>query len=176
MSFYQLAKRRFSCRKYKPAMVEESLINQLFESVRVAPSAVNYQPWHFIVVRSTENKQKVVESYPREWFKSAPVYIIACGDHSKSWKRADGKDHLDIDLAIAIDHLTLQATEMGLASCWVCNFNKEVLKSAFYLPENIEPIAIIPIGYPEETEDPDLHLIKRKPIGQIVSYEKFPGI
>jgi nitroreductase len=171
MDFLELAKSRYSCRNYRQEPVDDKIIDQLFEAVRVAPSAVNYQPWHFIVIKSPENKAKIVEAYFREWFKTAPMYIIACGDRSKSWKRGDGKDFLDVDLSIAIDHLTLQATALGLATCWVCNFNVQVLKTNLRLPSQLEPIAIIPVGYPNDLPDKNRHELKRKKTGEILSWE-----
>jgi nitroreductase len=132
---------------------------------------VNYQPWHFIIVMTQENKVKIEEAYPREWLKKAPVYIVACGDHDKSWKRGDGRDSLDIDLSIAIDHLTLQATELGLATCWVCNFNVQILRANLKLPDHLEPVAIIPIGFPNDQPDIQRHDSKRKKLEEILSWE-----
>jgi nitroreductase len=97
-----------------------------------------------------------------------------CGDHSTSWKRgSDSKDHADIDVAIAIDHLTLQATSLGLATCWVCNFKTEIIKEYFYLPEYIEPIALIPVGYPNDTADLNRFDSKRKGLKEVVGWEKY---
>jgi nitroreductase len=173
MKFIDIAKERYSCRNYKTDDIGDEKLMMVLEASRIAPSAANYQPWHFIVVKSPENKAKIYESYNREWIKSAPILVVVCGDHTKSWKRSDGKDHLDIDIAITIDHLTLQAVELGLATCWVCNFNYEILKNNLTLPENIEPVAIIPIGYPNDSADPDRHELKRKTIDEIVHWEMF---
>jgi len=173
MNFLDIAKERYSCRNYKPIQVDEDKLLKVLEAARVAPSAVNFQPWHFIVIKTPENLAKVGEAYHREWLKTAPMVIIACGDHLKSWKRSDQKDFLDIDLSIAIDHMTLQATELGLATCWICNFNPAILKQNLSLPENIEPIAIIPLGYPNDKSDPDRHDTKRMPMNDIVHWEKF---
>jgi nitroreductase len=171
MKFLDLAKSRYSCRNYKPDEVEEHKLMLVLEAARVAPSAVNYQPWYFIVIKKSENKAKIYESYNRDWIKNAPVLIVACGNHSKSWKRNDGKDHLDIDIAIAVDHLTLQAVELGLATCWVCNFNAKILKVNLNLPDNIEPVAIMPLGYPIDSCDPQRHDQKRKAIDEIAYWE-----
>jgi nitroreductase len=173
MKFIEIARSRYSCRNYKTDMVEDDKLNLVLEAARIAPSAVNYQPWHFIVIKNKENKEKIYESYHRDWIKTAPVLIIACGDHTKSWKRSDGKDHLDIDLSIAVDHMTLQAVELGLATCWVCNFNLKILKDNFKLPETIEPVVILPLGYPTEMSDPDRHGSNRKNISEIILWEGF---
>jgi nitroreductase len=175
MDFIEIAKNRFSCRNYKSDPIEEDKLLTVIDAIRVAPSAVNYQPWHFIIARLPESKGKIMEAYHRTWLQSAPIIIVACGDRNQSWKRSDGKDFLDIDLAIAIDHLTLQATELGLATCWICNFNATILKSNLNLPDNLEPIAIIPIGYPNETTDPNRHDNKRKPYHEFIHWENLDG-
>lgn len=175
MNFLDIAKNRFSCRNYKPDPIEEDKLLKVINAIQVAPSAVNYQPWHFIIIRLPENKAKVFEAYHRTWFQTAPIVIVACGDRNQSWKRSDGKDHLDIDLAIAIDHLMLQATELGLATCWICNFNTTLLRSNLDLPENLEPVALIPIGYPNEVNDPNRHESKRKPYYEFIHWESLDG-
>ena len=173
MKFLEIAKARYSCRNYKPALIKDEVLQILLEAFRVAPSAVNFQPWHIIAVKKPKNLAKIHESYPRDWFKTAPLVFIICGNHSVSWKRpADGKDHTDMDIAIAIDHLTLQATELGLATCWVCNFKPDVIKDYFNLPENMEPIALIPIGYPNDAADTERHDATRKGISEIISWEE----
>ena len=171
MNLLEIAKSRYSVRNYKSNEVEESKLALVLEAFRVAPSAVNFQPWHLIVMKLAQNKAKVYEAYQREWLKSAPILLIACGDHTASWKRSDGKDHLDIDMGIAIDHLMLQATELGLGTCWVCNFNAVILKQNLNLPEQIEQIAIIPLGYPVDTSDINRHDTKRKTLSEFVHLE-----
>ncbi len=173
MNFIDIAKARFSVRNYKPTKIEEDTLLLVLEAFRVAPSAVNFQPWHLIIVSANENKERIYSAYPREWLKTAPILLVVCGDHSVSWKRSDGKDHMDIDLAIAIDHLTLQATALGLGTCWVCNFNALLLKQSLKLPKNIEPVAIIPLGYPVDEADPNRHTTKRKPLQEFVHRETF---
>jgi nitroreductase len=173
MLFQNLAKLRYSCRNYKNDEVDNLKLSILLEAFRIAPSAVNYQPCQLIVIRTPENKEKVYKAYQRDWIKTAPVLIVACGDHAASWKRKDGKDHLDIDIAIAVDHLTLQATELGLATCWVCNFDRVLLAKSLNLPQHIEPVVIIPLGYPNDMSDPERHGLKRKPISEIVLWDEY---
>lgn len=153
MNIDKLFLKRKSIRSFSDKEVEKDTILELLNATRLAPSAVNYQPWRFFVCSSEEIKEQIVESYPRNWFKTAPLYIVACADKSQSWKReADNKDHGNIDVAIAVTHLTLKATELGLGTCWVCNFDPSVLKDALNLDKALEPVAIIPIGYPSEKE------------------------
>ncbi len=172
MSFLELAKKRFSLRNYKPDMVSDEDLNYVLEAGRIAPSAVNYQPWKFLVVIEKKNLEKVYELYHREWFRQAPVVIILFADHSKAWKRADGKDHADIDVAIAADHMTLAATDRGLGTCWICNFDKQKTVEFFNLPEHLEPVVFLPLGYPDTETDSERHKEKRKPMDDIVWYEE----
>ncbi|PXY02197.1 nitroreductase [Marinifilum breve] len=171
MDLRTIIENRYSVRSYQQKEVEEEKLIKILEAGQLAPSAVNNQPWHFIVVREPENHAKFSEIYHRDWFKEAPVYIIVCGDHNTAWKRKeDGKDHTNIDAAIAIDHMTLQATELGLGTCWICNFYVKKCKEFFQLPEHIEPIAILSLGYPNDDKIP---VKKRKALDEIVHWEKF---
>lgn len=172
MEFIELAKRRYSSRKYLNKKIKTDIIYKVLEAGRIAPSAVNFQPWHFIVVEEEANRKKLWETYGQEWIREAPVYIVICGNHKKSWKRKkDGKDHCDVDIAIAADHITLQATELGLATCWVCNFDKEKCSEILQLPDNIEPIVILPLGYPADKVNVNRHEESRKSVNEIVSWE-----
>ena len=153
MSVDKLFLQRKSIRLFQNKPISKETITALLESARLAPSAVNYQPWRFFICTSDEIKEKIVESYPRKWFESAPLYIVACEDKSQSWKRpSDNKDHGNIDVAIAVTHLMLKATELGLGTCWVCNFDCKILEEALNLDKVLEPVVIIPIGYPAENK------------------------
>lgn len=170
MSLDEIIKNRFSVRKFKSKTVEQEKLLQVLEAGRLAPSAVNFQPWHFIVILETANLQKIQAVYPREWFKTAPVVIIACSDHSQSWKRGyDQKDSADIDISIAVDHLILKATELELGTCWVCNFDRKRCSEEFQIPPHIEPVVLIPLGYPD-CQAPEK---KRKNLNEIVHWENF---
>jgi nitroreductase len=173
MKFLDLAKARYSCRSFKQQQVEDEKLMKVLEAARIAPSAANYQPWHFIVIKDEANKSRVCGTYSRDWLKTAPVLIVACGDHHNVWKRKDGKDHADVDLGIAVDHMTLQATELGLATCWICAFNAELLKSNLALPAQIEPIVILPLGYPGDKSDPTRHDKSRKTLKEIIHWEQY---
>jgi len=170
MELIDAIQKRYSVRSYKNLPVEDEKLDKVLDAARLAPSAVNFQPWYFIVVREEKQRQKLNEVYARKWFTSAPVVIIACVDHSKVWVRAsDGKNSADIDPAIAIDHLTLRATDLGLGTCWVCNFDAKKCRELFSLPENIEPIALIPIGYPDDQPNEK----KRKKLDEVVFWDGF---
>ncbi len=166
MNMIEMASRRFSCRKYTDEPVSETELNNILEVVRLAPSACNRQPWKFLVVTSETARYQVQECYNREWLRSAPVYIIALRNADDNWVRQeDGKQHGDIDVAIATEHLCLAATELGLGTCWVCNFDVAKLKSYFCRP-GFEPVAIIPLGHISPSAP---HPAKvRKPLEEVV--------
>ena len=148
MKILDLVKARYSVRKYLPNPVEKSKLDYIMECVRLAPSAVNFQPWRFAVVTESGKIAGIKAAYPREWMASVPCIIVACADHSVSWHRpSDGKDHADVDVAIAVEHLCLAAAEVGLGTCWVCNFNTQMLAELFPQPAELEAVAIIPIGH-----------------------------
>ncbi len=171
INFLDLARHRFSSRKYLNKPVEEDKLLKVLEAARIAPSAANKQPWIFYIIRDENNRKKIAETYHREWLMSAPVIIVACAEHKSAWVRSDGKDYCDIDLAIAIDHITLQATNLGLSTCWICNFDTSKCKKILQLSESIEPIAIVPLAYPADSADPDRHISVRKPLSEIIKWE-----
>ncbi len=172
MDFLTLCQNRFSLRDYAIRTVEREKIEYILEAARLAPSAVNFQPWTFLVITEGEGRQKIQESYPRDWFKNAPVYILVCANHEQAWTRkCDGANFAAVDASIAIEHMTLAATAIGLGSCWVCNFDPTTLRQNFMLPDHIEPIAILPIGYP--ADENTLPTKSRKPLAEIVKWEKF---
>lgn len=169
MELSDAIQQRFSVRKFKSQPVEKQKLMQILEAGRMAPSAVNYQPWHFIVAEK-EILVRLYSVYPAKWFQQVPMVIVICSDHSQSWKRGiDGKDSADIDAAIAIDHMTLMATSLGLGTCWICNFNVNRCAEILKLPRNIEPVAILPVGYPN-VETPAK---QRKNLSEIVHYNQF---
>ena len=147
MTFLDLVKQRYSCRSYQEKSVEPEKVDYVMECVRFAPSAVNKQPWKFHIVKNDADKAKLQECYNREWFQTAPMYIICSILHDEEWIRSDGKRHGNIDIAIAVEHLCLAATEQGLATCWVCNFDAANCKQLFGIPDAEEPAVLIPIGY-----------------------------
>ena len=164
MNLQELIKSRYSCRSYQAASVEPAKLDYIMECVRLAPSAVNKQPWRFRIVSSDEDKAKLQRCYPRTWFYSAPMYIIASLVHDEEWVRSDGKAHGNIDVAIAVEHLCLAAAEQGLGTCWVCNFDALLCKQLFGYDNNEEPCVLIPIGYPADEAKPKV----RKEMNEIL--------
>lgn len=147
MDFKELCTHRFSARKYTDEPVSEEDLNYILECVRLAPSAVNRQPWHWLVVESDEAKAKLQQCYEREWFATAPMYLVGMRSTQDNWVRKyDGKPHGDIDVAIAAEHLCLAATERGLGTCWVCNYDTDKMQQLFPR-EGYEAVVILPLGH-----------------------------
>lgn len=170
MDLKELIADRYSVRAYLSAEVEKEKLEYILECGRLAPSAANRQPWTFYIVTSPEAKQKVWESYPKEWLKNIPVYIVVCKNVDEVWKRSfDGKDSGDIDASIAAEHICLAAAQQGLGTCWICHFDPQKLTSALSLPPNQEPVVIFSVGYTdtEKSKEPDK---KRKPLSEITQW------
>ncbi len=149
--FDDLVQNRYSCRAFSAKPVSRELIEAILNDIRLAPSACNRQPWKIIVVDSADEtgRKAVADAYPRPWIASAPLYIIMCGLPAQAWVRPeDNHNHVDVDVAIATEHLCLAATANGLGTCWVCNFNPDALSAGLNLPPEMVPVAIIPVGYP----------------------------
>jgi nitroreductase len=170
MDLKHLIEQRFSVRNFKNVAVPKEKIIQILEMARLAPSSVNYQPWHFIVITRKAKLEALAKCYPRPWFLTAPLVIVACVNRKEAWHRVkDNKDYGDVDIAIAVDHLTLAATSLGLGTCWVCNFDAEMCSETLELPSHLEPLVLVPMGFaiPEPPEK------KRKKLDEIVSWEKY---
>lgn len=170
MDFLELAKKRCSIRAYEDRKVEPEKLEQILEAARVAPTAKNLQPVKLLVVQSEEGLAKVGKA---AGIYGAPLAIIACADHDRAWTRPfDGKQSGDIDASILTTHMMLEATELGLGSVWVCFFKPDVLRQEFDLPENLEPVNILAIGYSAgEHAKSDRHQV-RVPLEELVAYEK----
>lgn len=171
MQFLQLILRRHSVRSYKTDPVEEDKLNQVLEAARLAPTAGNRQPFKLIVIHTPDKKAELRRIYDRAWFVQAPLVICACGIPDQASIRTDGKNFCDIDVAIVMDHLILAATDLGLGTCWIGAFNPSAARNVLGLPDNVQPIAFTPLGYPNYPPIPK----RRKPFGEIVNYERWQG-
>ena len=169
MDFMTLAKKRCSIRAYTDQKVEPEKLAQILEAARIAPTAKNLQPLKLLAVQSEEGLARIGKAAN---VYGAPLAIVVCADRERNWTRLfDGTQTGDIDASILTDHMMLQATELGLGSVWICFFKPDVLREEFALPENLEPINILAIGYSAgEHARSDRHEI-RVPLDQLVAYE-----
>lgn len=166
MKFLELAKIRYSVRAYSDRPVEKEKLDYVLECARLAPSATNAQPWKLYVVTDPKVKEGILDSYPREWMKTSPIYIVVCVNDDEAWvRRFDRKNHADVDGSIIAEHICLAAADCGLGSCWICAFDPEKCSKVLNLPDQLRPMAIIPIGYPATDSIPEK---KRKSRDEIV--------
>lgn len=168
MTLDEIIQNRISVRSYRPEKPSKDLILKVIEAARQAPSAVNKQPWRFVVIETEQKLAELQKAYNREWFATAPIVIAVIGNHSKSWHRADGKDHCDIDIAIATEHMALKATELGLGTCWVCNFDMTIVNAVLNVSVDEEVCVLLPIGYANAQAQLKQH--QRNELTQIVSF------
>lgn len=151
MQIYDLISSRRSVRKYKKDAVDDGILQRIMEAARLAPSACNLQPWRFYVVRDSALRGAILDR--QVWATAAPVMIIACAVPDEAWVRKDEKNHADIDVTIAFEHIILAATAEGMGTCWICSFDVDKAAAALELPAGVVPIAITPLGYPDETPE-----------------------
>ncbi len=161
---------RRSVRKFIDRPVEEEKLMAILEAGRIAPSAHNYQPWHFLVVRDEEARKRLAPCSQQPWFPGAPTYIIVLGDHDRAWKRGAG-DSVDIDTSIAMTYMMLEAHSLGLGATWVCAFDQALCSEIFEIPAHMTPISILAFGYGDPTVPPR-ETFNRKALKEIVSFEK----
>jgi nitroreductase len=173
MKFIKLAEERYSLRKFSEKPVEKEKLDLVLQAGRFAPTACNYQPQRILVIEDEEALAKFKICTPCHF--NAPMALLICYDNTVSWKRNfDGKDSGDNDVGIVVTHLMLQAAELGLGTTWVGNFDPANIKKEFSLPENIVPVALLPLGYPAEDAAPNERLhYHRRPIEETVFYNHF---
>jgi nitroreductase len=149
-TFYELVERRRSVREFLEEEIEEDKVERLFGVLQRAQSAANCQPWHFIVLRK-ENRDRLKDVLTREGFKKAPIMIVACAEPSRAWvRKADGVNYAWVDVTIALTEMITAATAEGLGTCWVAAIDPAQVKRALEIPDPIEIVGIIVIGYPLE--------------------------
>lgn len=169
MDFQALSKARYSLRKFSPASVETDKLALVLEAGRSAPTAHNYQPQRIFVLQSPEALEKA-DSCTGSHFHP-PVMLIIAYDPAVSWKREyDGKDHGEIDAAIAATQMMLQAADLGLGTTYIGMFDPEKLHAEFPELNGLVPVALLPLGYPAETARPARLHADRRPLTDLVTY------
>ena len=167
MEFFDLIKKRYSVRAYQSKPVEEEKLQKILEAANLAPTAANRQPFKIIVIHTRGKEAELKQIYHRDWFSQASLVIGICAVKSAAWSRMDNKNYADVDATIAMDHLILAATDLGLGTCWIAAFDPKAAKEILSLPDDVEPLAFTPLGYPADEWRPK----KRKSLAQIVQYE-----
>jgi nitroreductase len=172
MNFLTLAKKRCTTRGFSNKAIKPHILNYILESSRVAPSACNKQPQRIIVIQTEDGLQKVEKAY--KTFNSSCVLIV-CQDKTNPLIRPyDGKCSGDLDIGIVCDHIMLAAREKNIGSVMIGLFDPGIIRSEFCIPDNIEPTALVLLGYPEKGFlNMNRHKVDRKPISETVQYEMF---
>ena len=172
MSFLELAKTRYSVRKYQKKAVETEKLTAILEAGRVAPTAANKQPCLFIVLNDNEALGKLSKACSSH---DAPLVIIICADKNIAWVRPfDKASMVEVDSSIAADHMMLCAQDLGLSSCWITYFDPAIVRKEFSIPDNVVPVNILAIVYSGEVpQSPERHKQTRKQLSSIVKFSSF---
>ncbi|MEO0072702.1 MAG: nitroreductase family protein [candidate division WOR-3 bacterium] len=154
MEFWDVIKNRRSIRNFLPRPVENEKIIEVLEAARLAPSWQNRQCWRFIVVTDQEKIKRIGQLDPFNYninffLRNVPVIIVACANPKDSGHRA-GIEYYLVDTAIAMEHLVLAATNLGLATCWIGAFDENMIKDILKIPKEIRVVALTPLGYARE--------------------------
>ena len=169
MALLPQIKNRYSVRAYQKKPVEKEKLLAVLEAARQAPSAKNFQEWRFVVVQDEAMRRKLMAAANNQTFVGeAPVVIACCATNTEYVMRC-GQLCYPIDLAIAIDHMTLQAVEEGLGTCWVGSFVEEQVKALLGIPKNIRVVGLLPLGYSADHIRPK----NRLPLDQVACFDKW---
>ena len=168
MTVLEAIGKRYSCRAYQDRPVEPEKLDSIFEAARLAPSAKNLQDWRFVAVTDKEKRRRLGEAASNQMFiADAGAIIVACSN--SDYVMRCGQPIGPIDVAIALEHICLQAAELGLATCWIGSFYPEKVRAVLDIPEDIAVIELMALGYPaDKPKEP-----RREPIEKIVCYEKW---
>ncbi len=169
MDVFTAIENRRSIRKYQTKDVEQDKIDRIIESARIAPSAANRQEWKFIVVKEQSTRDKLVDACNGQSFVAqAPVFIAACSTESEKVMPC-GQYAYTVDLSIALSFMILEATELGLGTCWLGAFDEVKVKSILKIPEEIRLVGLTTVGYPDENPGPR----PRKSMEEVLSKESW---
>lgn len=169
MDVFEAIERRYSVRSYKPDPVEDEKLSRVLEAARQAPTANNQQPFRILVVHTRGREEELQRVYGRRWLTQAPLLIGFVALPGEAWRRMDGKPYGEVDAAIAMDHLVLAATALGLGTCWIAAFDPAAAREVLALPDGVEPLAFTPLGFAADTLGPK----KRKGLEEIVRRERW---
>ena len=168
MTVLEAIRNRYSCRAYQDKPIEREKLDNIFEAARLAPSAKNLQDWRFVVVTDKETKRKLAEAANNQRFlENAGAIIIACSNSDEVMRC--GQAVGPIDVAIALEHISLQATELGLATCWIGSFYPQKVRPIVGVPDDITIIELMAVGYPADKPKET----KREPIENMLCYDKW---
>jgi len=150
MDVFEAIAARKSVRAFLDRPVEEDVLNRILDAARSAPSARNVQEWRFVVVRDLAMREKIAMEAARQPFIGTAGVLLACCAQTDGRIMRCGQPAYPIDVAIAMDHLTLAATALGLGTCWVGSFDEPLVKRMLGIPQEVRVVQLMPLGYPED--------------------------
>ncbi len=167
----ELIEARRSIRSYKDQEIEEDKMNYVLQAFRKAPSAKNIQPWKLVVVKNKKViKDLAIACNNQTFMEEAPVIVVACAKEEEAYGVMGGyMSSYPIDIAIALEHLVLAATEKGLGTCWIGAFKEQLVKDILRVPKDVRVVALTPLGYPAR----EASSRGRKPLTEIICYDKY---
>lgn len=168
MEFAKLARERYSLRKFSSRPIEQEKLGLLLEAAQASPTAKNLQPQRIFVLRSQSALEKADQCTPCHF--GAPVILAVGYDASAAWVRSDGKNHGEIDAAIAVAHIMLQAADLGLGTTYVGMFDPVALEQELPQLQGVKIIALLPVGYAAEEVHPARLHSQRNPLEDMVTY------
>ncbi len=172
MEFNKLINERYSVRKFMPQHLEQRVIDKIIEAAHKAPTGCNYQPQRILVLNNDKSIAKLKECTKCHF--DAPTAMLICHNKDESWKRVyDGALSSKVDASIVTTYLMLAAHNIGVGCCWVMHFNPTAMREAFNIPENIEPVALLVMGYPSEDAVPHPFHSQFRPFDEVVFYDSF---
>jgi len=166
---FEAIRSRYSVRGYKPDPVSDEVLGQVLEAARQAPTAANKQPFRIIVIHTKGREDELKRVYGRPWFLQAPLVLAVVAVPGEAWRRMDDKRYDEVDATIAMDHLVLAATALGLGTCWIAAFDPAAVHEVLALPAAVEPVALTPLGYPDKGRV----ATSRRPLDELVKYERW---
>ena len=168
MTVLEAIRQRYSCRVYQDKPIEQEKLESIFEAARLAPSAKNLQDWRFVVVTDEAAKHRLAEAANNQRFLAkAGAIIIACSISTEVMRC--GQAVGPIDVAIALEHIALQATALGLATCWIGSFYPDKVRPIVAIPEDVAIIELMAVGYPADSRKEP----RRESIQEILCYERW---
>lgn len=172
MSFNDLAARRYSVRKFSAQEVEKEKLEYVLKAGQLAPTAVNFQPQHILVITDREARARLREC--TSYHFNAPVSFLVCSHTEAAWVRPfDKKNSGEIDCSIVTTHMMLAAADVGLGTTWVMYFDPDRVREAFAIPASLEPVSLLVMGYPAKDAVPSPKHSQRKPLEETVFYNTF---
>lgn len=172
MALLKQIQNRYSVRAYQQRPVEKEKLRAVLEAARLAPSANNFQEWRFVVVQDEAIRRKLMVAANNQAFVGEAPVVIACCSSKVDHVMRCGQISYPIDLSIAIDHMTLQAVEEGLGTCWVGSFYEEQVRAVLGIPKEIRVVELLVLGYPQDRPKSK----NRLPLEKIVCYDKWQFI